>query len=223
MAVDVRIEPSWKEVLHEEFEKDYFKQLTDFVRREYARYECYPPGRLIFNAFEQTPFDKVKVVIVGQDPYPNPGQAHGLCFSVRDGVPFPPSLQNIFRELHNDLGVPIPQSGDLTRWARQGVFLPNVVLTVRRGQPRSHAGKGWERFTRTALKKISDLKQNVVFMLWGGDAKKNLPLIDTSKHLVLTSGHPSPLSANKGYWFGNRHFSKANAYLEAHGKEPIRW
>lgn len=221
--MNVQIEPSWKEVLQEEFDKPYFQDLVKFVKQEYVRYECFPPGKYIFNAFNLTPFHQVKVVIVGQDPYPNPGQAHGLCFSVQDGVPHPPSLQNIFRELHDDLGVPIPESGNLTRWAVQGVFLPNVVLTVRRGQPRSHAGKGWEKFTRTAIRKLSEQRENLVFMLWGGDAKKNLPLIDTTKHLVLTSGHPSPLSANKGYWFGNRHFSKANEYLQSVGKEPIRW
>ncbi len=222
--MDVRIEPGWKEILAPEFEKPYFKELTDFVRREYARYTCLPPGKFIFNAFDQTPFQNVKVVILGQDPYPTPGHAHGLCFSVQDHVkPFPPSLINIFKELENDLGIPVPPTGNLTRWAKQGVFLLNVVLTVRANQPRSHAGKGWEKFTTAAIKALSDYRQNLVFMLWGGDAKKKIPLIDTSKHLVLTSGHPSPLSANKGYWFGNRHFSKANAYLQEHGIKPISW
>ncbi len=221
--MDVKIEPSWKEILREEFDKPYFEKLVDFVKREYRQYTCYPKGKDIFNAFHYTPFDQVKVVILGQDPYPNPGQAHGLCFSVPDGVPFPPSLENIFKELNHDLGVPIPSSGNLTRWAKQGVFLLNVVLTVRRGQPRSHAGKGWEIFTHEVIKKISDLKENVVFLLWGGDAKKKIPLIDASKHLILTSGHPSPLSANKGYWFGNKHFSKTNQYLESKGISPIQW
>ncbi len=221
--MDVKIEPSWKEILKDEFKKPYFKQLADFVRQEYSRYTCYPRGKDIFNAFKYTPFDEVKVVILGQDPYPNPGQAHGLCFSVPDGVPFPPSLENIFKELQNDLGIPVPQSGNLTRWAKQGVFLLNVVLTVRRGQPRSHAGKGWEIFTNEVIKKISGLKENVVFLLWGGDAKKKIPLIDASKHLVLTSGHPSPLSANKGYWFGNKHFSKTNDFLISRGLNPVEW
>ena len=222
--MDVRIEPSWKQVLQEEFNKEYFKNLTDFVRSEYARYTCLPKGSLIFNAFDKTPFDKVKVVILGQDPYPTPGHAHGLCFSVQDHVkPFPPSLINIFKELEDDLGIPFPPTGNLTRWAEQGVFLLNVVLTVRAGKPRSHAGKGWEQFTTAAIRALSEQRENLVFMLWGGDAKKKIPLIDASKHLILTSGHPSPLSANKGYWFGNRHFSQANAYLEKHGLAPIKW
>ena len=221
--MDVRIEPSWKEVLQAEFDKPYFEKLADFVKKEYSQYTCYPKGKDIFNAFQYTPFDQVKVVILGQDPYPNPGQAHGLCFSVPDGVAFPPSLENIFKELNNDLGVPVPSSGNLTRWARQGVFLLNVVLTVRKGQPRSHAGKGWEIFTNEVIKKISDLKENVVFLLWGGDAKKKIPLIDASKHLILTSGHPSPLSANKGYWFGNKHFSQTNRFLVSKGISPIQW
>ncbi len=222
--MDVRIEPSWKQVLQEEFNKEYFKNLTDFVRNEYARYTCLPKGSLIFNAFDKTPFDKVKVVILGQDPYPTPGHAHGLCFSVQDHVkPFPPSLINIFKELEDDLGIPFPPTGNLTRWAEQGVFLLNVVLTVRAGKPRSHAGKGWEQFTTAAIRALSEQRENLVFMLWGGDAKKKIPLIDASKHLILTSGHPSPLSANKGYWFGNRHFSQANTYLEKHGLAPVKW
>ncbi len=222
--MDVKIENSWKEILKEEFEKPYFERLTDFVKKEYKQYQCLPKGSEIFNAFDTTPFDQVKVVILGQDPYPTPGHAHGLCFSVQDHVkPFPASLNNIFRELKDDLGIPFPQSGNLTRWAEQGVFLLNVVLTVRAYQPRSHAGKGWEQFTTAAIRKISEFKENVVFLLWGGDAKKKIPIIDSSKHLILTSGHPSPLSANKGYWFGNRHFSKTNDFLISKGIEPIKW
>jgi uracil-DNA glycosylase len=222
--MNVKIEPSWKEILKDEFEKPYFHSLVEFVKNEYAKHLCLPKGGDIFNAYKYTPFDRVKVVILGQDPYPTPGHAHGLCFSVQDHVkPFPASLQNIFRELQDDLGIPVPPTGNLVRWAEQGVFLLNVVLTVRARQPRSHAGKGWEKFTTATIQKISDLKENVVFLLWGGDAKKKIPLIDTSKHLILTSGHPSPLSANKGYWFGNRHFSQTNRYLQEHGLEPIRW
>ncbi len=222
--MDVKIEASWKEVLKEEFEKEYFRKLVDFVKEEYRRYNCLPKGSEIFNAYNTTPFDQVKVVILGQDPYPTPGHAHGLCFSVQDHVkPFPGSLVNIFRELQDDLKIPFPQTGNLTRWAKQGVFLLNVVLTVRAGQPKSHAGKGWEQFTTATIRKISEQKENVVFMLWGNDAKKKIPLIDSSKHLILTSGHPSPLSANKGYWFGNRHFSQANVYLETHNLTPIKW
>ncbi len=222
--MDVRIEPEWKNILKDEFEKPYFKKLTDFVKNEYSRYTCLPPGKFIFNAFDQTPFSQVKVVILGQDPYPTPGHAHGLCFSVQDHVkPFPASLINIFKELETDLGIPMPETGNLTRWAKQGVFLLNVVLTVRAHHPKSHAGKGWEKFTTAAIKALSDRRENLVFMLWGGDAKKKISLIDSTKHLILTSGHPSPLSANKGYWFGNKHFSKANEFLQSKDLNPIQW
>ncbi len=222
--MDVKIESSWKAILQDEFTQPYFSDLVAFVKQEYRTHTCLPKGGEIFNAFNTTPFDKVKVVILGQDPYPTPGHAHGLCFSVQDHVkPFPASLNNIFKELQDDLGIPVPETGNLTRWAEQGVFLLNTVLTVRAYKPRSHAGKGWERFTSAAIRKISDLKENVVFLLWGGDAKKKISLIDNTKHLILTSGHPSPLSANKGYWFGNRHFSKTNAYLVARGIDPVQW
>jgi len=222
--MDVKIEESWKEQLKEEFDKDYFRELTSFVKQEYSKYQCLPKGKEIFNAFHYTPFDEVKVVIIGQDPYPTPGHAHGLCFSVQEHVkPFPASLKNIFREIQTDLGKEIPENGSLIRWAKQGVLLLNAVLTVRAGQPRSHQGKGWEKFTNSVIQKLSAEKENLVFLLWGGDAKKKIPLIDQSKHLILTSGHPSPLSANKGYWFGNKHFSKTNNFLREKGKNEINW
>ena len=220
----VKIEPSWQVQLKDEFEQDYFKNLVQFVKQEYHTHTCLPNGRDIFNAMNYTPFDKVKVVIMGQDPYPTPGHAHGLCFSVQEHVqPLPPSLVNIFREIEQDLGQPFPPNGSLVRWAQQGVLLLNAVLTVRAGQPRSHQGKGWEIFTNQIIKKISEHKENVVFLLWGGDEKKKKNLIDTQKHLVLESGHPSPLSANRGYWFGNRHFSKTNNFLQSKGLEKIIW
>lgn len=209
-----------------EFEQPYFKQLTEFVRSEYDAAHgkvCFPPGAEIFSAFDHCPFDRVKVVIIGQDPYHGPRQANGLCFSVHDGIPFPPSLVNIFREIETDLGQPIPKSGNLERWADQGVLLLNATLTVRQGEAGSHQGKGWETFTDAVIQTISDQKQQVVFLLWGGFAKKKGARIDRSKHLVLESGHPSPLSANKGHWFGNRHFSKANDYLKGIGKTPVGW
>jgi len=222
--MDVKIEASWKRVLQKEFEKEYFHKLTSFVREEYRQYTCFPKGSEIFNAMNYTPFDEVKVVIMGQDPYPNPGHAHGLCFSVQPHVrPFPPSLVNIFKEIQTDIGVPFPENGSLIRWAQQGVLLLNAVLTVRKGQPRSHQGKGWEIFTHEIIKKISEEKENVVFLLWGGDAKRKKNLIDASKHLILESGHPSPLSANRGYWFGNKHFSKTNKFLQSKGLEEIKW
>ena len=220
--MDVQIEPSWKRHLAAEFEKPYFANLADFVRQEYRRGTCYPPGRLIFNAFNLCPFDKVKVVIIGQDPYHGPGQAHGLCFSVNDGVPFPPSLQNIFKEIHDDLGTPVPQSGNLTRWAEQGVLLLNATLTVRAHQAGSHQRQGWEEFTDAAIKALAEEREHLVFILWGSYAQKKGAFIDRSRHLVLSSAHPSPLSAYHGF-FGNRHFSKANAYLEQHGESPIKW
>lgn len=221
--MNVRIHPSWKKELHNEFEKEYFKDLTQFVKEEYEAYQCFPPGNEIFAAFDHSSFEETRVVILGQDPYHGPGQANGLCFSVRDGVAMPPSLVNIFREIENDLGNPIPVSGNLERWADQGVLLLNASLTVRAREAGSHQKKGWERFTDSVIKTISENKEKVVFMLWGGYARKKDKLIDSSRHLILSSGHPSPLSANRGYWFGNKHFSRANAYLEENGKKPIAW
>lgn len=221
--MNVRIHPSWKKELEPEFEKNYFQNLTSFVKKEYTENKCFPPGTEIFAAFDHSSFDDTKVVILGQDPYHGIGQANGLCFSVRDGIQFPPSLINIFREIENDLGKPVPETGNLQRWADQGVLLLNATLTVRAHQAGSHQNKGWETFTDRVIETISRDKENVVFMLWGGYAKKKAKLIDSSKHLILTSGHPSPLSANRGYWFGNKHFSKANQYLEENGLKPIDW
>ena len=220
--VNVKIEETWKRVLTPEFEKDYFVRLTDFVRQEYKTTTIYPPGRLIFNAFNLCPFDKVKVVIIGQDPYHGPNQAHGLCFSVNDGIPFPPSLQNIFKEIHDDTGAPIPTSGNLTRWANQGVLLLNATLTVRAGLAGSHQRQGWEEFTDAAIRALAELRSNIVFILWGAYAQKKGAFIDRTRHLVLSSVHPSPLSAHHGF-FGNHHFSLANSYLIEHGKRPINW
>lgn len=220
--MDVQIESSWKQLLAEEFDKPYFVQLTQFVRREYKTATCYPPGKLIFNAFDLCPFQAVKVVIIGQDPYHGPGQAHGLCFSVNDGVPFPPSLQNIFKEIQNDLKTSIPPTGNLTRWAEQGVLLLNATLTVRAHQAGSHQKQGWEEFTDAVIKKLSACSEHLVFILWGAYAQKKGTVIDRNKHLVLSSAHPSPLSAYHGF-FGNKHFSLANAYLEQYGKTPINW
>ena len=221
--MNVKIEESWRQHIGNEFEKQYFIDLIKFVRYEYATTTCYPPGKLIFNAFNLCPFDKVKVVIIGQDPYHEPGQAHGLSFSVCDGVPFPPSLQNIFKEIEQDLGMPIPMTGNLTRWAEQGVLLLNATLTVRAHQAASHQRRGWEEFTDAAIKALNADRDNLVFILWGGYARSKAPLIDSSRHLILQSVHPSPLSAKRGGWFGNHHFSRANAYLTEHGKEPINW
>ena len=221
--MNVKIEDSWRERLSDEFGKPYFIALTDFVRQEYQTATCYPPGRLIFNAFNLCPFDKVKAVIIGQDPYHEPGQAHGLCFSVNDGVPFPPSLVNIFKEINMDLGTPMPTSGNLARWARQGVLLLNATLTVRAHQAASHQRRGWETFTDAAIEALSRDRNNLVFILWGGYARSKARLIDHTRHLVLESVHPSPLSANRGGWFGNHHFSRANAYLVEHGQEAIVW
>lgn len=221
--MNVKIEETWREQLGEEFDKQYFVNLTNFVRQEYVNGTCYPPGKLIFNAFNLCPFDKVKVVIIGQDPYHEPGQAHGLSFSVNDGVPFPPSLINIFKEIHDDIGTPMPASGNLTRWAEQGVLLLNATLTVRAHQAASHQRKGWEEFTDAAIKALNAHRDNLVFILWGGYARSKAPLIDSSRHLILQSVHPSPLSANRGGWFGNHHFSRANLYLREHGKEEIEW
>lgn len=220
--MDVKIEESWKKHIGAEFDKSYFVQLTDFVRKEYKEYTIYPPGKLIFNAFNLCPFDKVKVVIIGQDPYHEPGQAQGLCFSVNKGVSFPPSLVNIFKEIHNDLGKPMPQDGDLTRWTRQGVLLLNATLTVRAHQAGSHQNKGWEAFTDAAIKALNDEREHLVFILWGGYARRKGAIIDRSRHLVLESAHPSPLSAYHGF-FGNKHFSRTNDYLKEHGETPIDW
>lgn len=222
MALDVKIEQSWKALLQEEFDKPYFVELTDFVRAEYKSYRIYPPGSQIFNAFNLCPFDKVKVVIIGQDPYHGPGQAHGLCFSVNDGVPFPPSLRNIFKEVNADTGAPIPQSGNLTRWATQGVLLLNATLTVREHSAGSHQRRGWETFTDAVIRIISEQKSKVVFILWGAYAQSKASLIDSSRHLVLRSVHPSPLSAHAGF-FGNHHFSLANDYLVRNGFTSIDW
>jgi uracil-DNA glycosylase len=220
--MDVKIEASWKGVLTDEFEKDYFKNLTEFVHEEYRTTKVYPPAKLIFNAFDQCPFSQLKVVILGQDPYHGPNQAHGLCFSVNDGIKFPPSLRNIFKELQNDVAKPIPQSGNLTNWAKHGVLLLNATLTVRAGQAGSHQKKGWEEFTDAVIHKINEQKEHVVFILWGSYAIKKGEFIDQSKHLVLTSVHPSPLSASRGY-FGNNHFSKTNTFLQEKGIDPIQW
>ncbi len=224
MASDVRIEEGWKRELAAEFDKPYFRQVTDMVRREYAdpAIRVYPPAREIFAAFDAAPFDKVKVVIIGQDPYHGPRQANGLCFSVNPGIEIPPSLRNIFKEIHDDTGAPIPENGDLTRWARQGVLLLNSSLTVREHQPKSHAGMGWEEFTDAAVRALARDRENIVFLLWGSDAIRKGAQIDRNRHLVLTSPHPSPLSAHRGF-FGNHHFSTANKYLEAHGMSPIQW
>ena len=220
--MDVRIEESWKQRLAPDFEKDYFIRLTEFVRSEYMRTTIYPPARQIFNAFDQCPFEQTKVVIIGQDPYHGPGQAHGLCFSVAEGVPNPPSLQNIFKEILSDLGKPMPSNGDLTRWARQGVLLLNATLTVQAHQAGSHQRKGWEEFTDAAIRHLAEEREHLVFILWGAYAQKKGAFIDRNKHLVLTSAHPSPLSAYNGF-FGNKHFSRTNEYLKAHGITEIDW
>lgn len=221
--MNVKIDNSWREHIGAEFEKPYFSALTDFVRHEYTTTTCYPPGSLIFNAFNLCPFDRVKVVIIGQDPYHEPGQAQGLSFSVPEGVPFPPSLQNIFKEIQLDLGKPMPPTGDLTRWAEQGVLLLNATLTVRAHQAASHQRHGWEQFTDAAIRALNAEHENLVFILWGGYARSKAQLIDRSRHLVLESVHPSPLSANRGGWFGNHHFSQCNAYLREHGEQEIDW
>ena len=221
--MDVQMESGWKSQLQPEFEKPYFKALTEFVKREYAQNTCFPKGSDIFAAFDHCPFEATKVVILGQDPYHGPGQANGLCFSVADGIPHPPSLVNIFKEIESDVQKPYPTSGNLERWADQGVLLLNATLTVRAHQAGSHQGKGWETFTDAVIKKISASRENVVFLLWGGFAKKKASLIDGKRHRILTSGHPSPLSANRGYWFGNRHFSQCNKILSDIGNKTIDW
>ena len=221
--MNVKIEETWKNQLAGEFEKPYFASLVNIVRQEYAQYRCYPPGKLIFNAFNLCPFDKVRVVIIGQDPYHEQGQAMGLSFSVPDGVPMPPSLINIFKEIELDLGTPIPFSGNLTRWAQQGVLLLNATLTVREHIAASHQRMGWEEFTDAAIRALNRGRDHLVFILWGGYARSKTALIDRTRHLVLQSVHPSPLSANRGGWFGNHHFSQANNYLMQHGMQPIIW
>lgn len=220
--MEVKIEQSWKQRLQTEFDKPYFEQLTQFVRSEYQTRIIYPPARLIFNAFNLCPFDKVKVVIIGQDPYHGVGQAHGLCFSVQDGVQFPPSLRNIFKEIHDDIGTPVPLSGNLTRWAEQGVLLLNATLTVRADEAGSHQRRGWETFTDAVINAVASEKRNVVYILWGSYAQQKAAMVNRSCNLVLESVHPSPLSASRGF-FGNHHFSRANQYLIEHGKEPIAW
>jgi|TARA_B110000967_G_scaffold210004_1_gene269444 uracil-DNA glycosylase len=214
---------SWATILQTEFEKLYFKELTSFVKLEYENHSCYPKEENIFAAFDFCSFDDLKVVIIGQDPYHGENQANGLCFSVKDGVSHPPSLRNIFKEIATDLGNEYPKSGNLERWAKQGVLLLNATLTVRAHEAGSHQKQGWETFTDTVIKQISDTAENVVFLLWGGFAKKKVKLIDKKKHYILESGHPSPLSANRGYWFGNKHFSKTNLFLKGRGEEPIEW
>ncbi|MFK5982474.1 MAG: uracil-DNA glycosylase [Flavobacteriaceae bacterium] len=221
--MNVKIEPTWKEQLEEEFLKPYFKELSQFVKNEYVSNTCYPPGNLIFSAFNHTPFNKVKVVIIGQDPYHGDGQANGLCFSVNEGINHPPSLKNLFKEVESDLLIPYPKSGNLERWADQGILLLNATLTVKAHEAGSHQKKGWEQFTDAVISKLSNEQEGLVFLLWGGFAKKKGAKIDTDKHLVLTSGHPSPLSANRGYWFGNKHFSATNTYLKESGKQQISW
>lgn len=221
--MDVKIHSSWQSVLSAEFDKPYFRHLISFVKSEYTNKRCFPKGNEIFAAFDHCPFDKVKVVIIGQDPYHGFGQANGLCFSVNDGIPFPPSLINILKEIQTDLEKPFPKTGNLERWADQGVLLLNATLTVREGEAGSHQGQGWETFTDAVIQKISDEKENVVFLLWGGFAKKKGAKINRNKHHVLETGHPSPLSANRGLWFGNKHFSKTNAYLNSLGKMAIDW
>ena len=221
--MNVRISPSWNALLSSEFEKPYFQALTAFVKKEYSEHTCYPKGKEIFAAFDKCPVENLKVVLLGQDPYHGEGQANGLSFSVRDGIAHPPSLVNIFREIQEDLKLPYPESGNLSRWAEQGVLLLNATLTVRANTAGSHQGQGWETFTDAVIKSISDNCQHIVFLLWGSFAKKKIALIDTQKHCVLSSGHPSPLSANRGHWFGNKHFSKTNAYLSSVGKQVIDW
>jgi uracil-DNA glycosylase len=219
----VSIHSHWENILQDTFEAPYFKALIDFVKSDYSSTQCFPPGKLIFNAFDLCPPEKTKVVILGQDPYHGPRQAHGLCFSVPEGIPHPPSLKNIFKELENDLQMAYPISGNLTSWAKQGVLLLNATLTVQAHRAGSHQAKGWETFTDRLIKLLSEQYEGLVFLLWGGYAKQKIKLIDADKHCVLSSGHPSPLSANRGYWFGNQHFSKCNAYLDYKGKTPINW
>ncbi|MBR4052532.1 MAG: uracil-DNA glycosylase [Alistipes sp.] len=220
--MDVKIAPDWKALLEEEFSKPYFEELTRFVKEEYATRRIYPRGSNIFRAFDKCPLDKLKVVIIGQDPYHGPGQAHGLCFSVDEGVPHPPSLQNIFKEVASDIGTPIPSSGNLDRWAEQGVLLLNSVLTVREHEAASHAGKGWEQFTDAVVRKIAQEKQGVVYLLWGSYAQRKGAMVDPQRNCILKAVHPSPLSAYRGF-LGCKHFSQANDYLLSTGQTPINW
>lgn len=220
--MNVKIAEDWKVLLQDEFEKAYFSKLTDFIKQDIAQYTIYPPGKLIFNAFDKCAFEDVKVVIIGQDPYHGPGQANGLCFSVSDGIKMPPSLQNIFKEIQEDLGKPFPKTGNLERWAEQGVLMLNATLTVRARTAGSHQKKGWEQFTDAVIQLVSAQKEGVVFLLWGAYAQKKGAIIDRSKHCVLSSAHPSPFAAHRGF-FGNKHFSKANEYLISNNKAPIEW
>ncbi|MCL4125395.1 UNVERIFIED_CONTAM: hypothetical protein GTU68_011145 [Idotea baltica] len=221
--MQLKLDNSWKVHLEQEFEKPYFKSLTNFVKEEYQNHLCFPKASDVFNAFNLCSFENTKVVLIGQDPYHGVGQANGFCFSVNDNVPHPPSLRNIFKELSNDIGMPYPKNGNLESWAKQGVLLLNATLTVRAHQAGSHQNKGWEKFTDEVIQLINNKKQNVVFLLWGGYAKRKAKFIDTKKHHILTSGHPSPLSANRGYWFGNKHFSKTNSLLEQVALPPVLW
>lgn len=217
------LDPSWKSILKNEFSKPYFRELENSITKEYELNTCYPKQENIFAAFNFTPFENVKIVIIGQDPYHGIGQANGLCFSVNEGIAPPPSLINIFKEINQDLGTPFPNNGDLSKWAKQGILLLNATLTVQAHQAASHQGKGWETFTDEVIQTISREKENVIFLLWGGFAKKKAKLIDSNKHHILTSGHPSPLSANRGYWFGNKHFSQTNEILKELGEAEIEW
>ncbi len=221
--MSVKIEESWKLQLENEFEQPYFQQLIRFVKSEYSKHTVYPPGKLIFNAFDQCPFDDVKVVIIGQDPYHGIGQAHGLCFSVNNGIAIPPSLRNIYKELHDDIGFIIPKSGNLEKWSRQGILMLNATLTVRANEAGSHQNKGWEQFTDAVIAKLSAEKEHLVFLLWGAYAQRKGSRINSSKHLILRGAHPSPLAANRGGFFGKKYFSKTNAYLQENGKTPIDW
>jgi len=221
--MNVQIDESWQNLLKSEFEKPYFKELTNFVKDEYSKHICYPDANQIFEAFNLCKFNDLKVVIIGQDPYHGEGQAHGLCFSVNDGIAHPPSLINIFKEIKTDLNIEIPESGNLERWAKQGVLLLNATLTVKAHEAGSHQKMGWEQFTDAVISIISEKKENVVFLLWGGFAKKKGAKINKAKHCLLESGHPSPLSANRGYWFGNKHFSKVNEYLKSENLASINW
>jgi uracil-DNA glycosylase len=221
--MSIKIDDSWKAVLENQFSSPYFTSLIEFVKQQYATQTCYPKGSQIFAAFDRCKFEEVKVVILGQDPYHGPGQANGLCFSVNDGITFPPSLINIFKEIQTDLEKPFPKTGNLERWADQGVLLLNATLTVEQSKPGSHQNQGWETFTDAVIKAVSDHKEKVVFLLWGGFAKSKVSLIDKNKHHILTSGHPSPMSANRGYWFGNKHFSKTNEFLKSKGLQEIDW
>src|SRR5690625_1658298 len=221
--MEFKIASDWKKVLHQEIEKPYFKELKNFIKKEYETQICYPKSENIFAAFEYCKYKNLKVVIIGQDPYPGENQADGLCFSVEEDIAIPRSLKNIFKEINTDLNKEIPENGNLKRWAKQGVLLLNSTLTVQKGKAGSHQRKGWEKFTNAVIKHISENKENIVFLLWGGAAKKKGAKIDKKKHLILETGHPSPLSANRGYWFGNKHFNKTNQYLRKIGKEEINW